>query len=254
MDNEEKHILKWLNELKKAFRNQELNNEKIIVANEFLESCIKYCNKTYEKDTIFYRARLYLEDDKGAKAKMLSTEIFQGYDKEKSFVNLKPMGNCRISNSNTRCLYVSNSIDTCIPEIGEYANSKVSVAEIKAIERLKIYNLSANVSVYTTDISKSQILPEIKDKSLLLRGIKDEFSKPAYDTEEDYLLTNFFASKIRELGFDGVQYASAYAINEGLNKRYNLGIFNYNKCEAINSKLYHVTNVKADYAKCEDVS
>lgn len=74
--------------------------------------------------------------------------------------------------------------------------------------------------------------------------MRTEFISQGFD-EKDYIFPQFIASYCQHLGYDGIAYRSKYATKENVQKNQgiNFTVFNYQKCEAIGSKLYTVNKI-----------
>ncbi|HOA81275.1 MAG TPA: RES family NAD+ phosphorylase [Defluviitaleaceae bacterium] len=210
---------------------------------KYLDRFIK--QKTYmttiEEGEILFRARLYLEDDQYEKYRNPPKTTFQGYDKENSFVNSS--GNVKEGRINPifiPYLYVSTTIEGAMVEVRPYADTLISVAEIKVLKDLNIIDFSKNLGL------SSGINGEFE--SALFLYINREFSKPCYK-DGDYLLLQYISEYIKLKGFDGVMYTSAFSRNilPQIKSYKNIAIFNYSNCEAINSKLYMSDKVDLIY-------
>ena len=200
---------------------------------------------TFEQAT-FKRARIYNEPDQVERFLNPPEGPFEGYDAENSFVNMRGTeGRC--NPKFIPYLYVANSVDCCIAEINPCIDSVVSVADIKTTQKLRILNLSKNFSISRRSGS---VIEDIWDCDVVMH-LQRLFSRP-YEQEGDYLLTQYIAEKIKNAGFDGLSYHSskyAYKDDWGIPKQgHNYVIFNYEKCEAVSSKLYRVETIEIKYS------
>lgn len=200
-------------------------------------------NKRYlKKGSTYHRARIYTDVD--AEKRYLSNEknVFQGYDKDNSFINAK-----RDFVSAGRCnpqwipyLYMSDSIECCIHEIRPAINSYISVATILVNQPIKILDLSTDTIALMKHDNSKEILPSIPN-GVLAQYLSGLFSTP-YQIDADYLITQYISEKIKE-HYDGIAYKSSIYDGES---NTNYVIFDYDKCEAISSKLYKVKSVKIE--------
>lgn len=240
----------FINEVKKSIKYE----NRFFVNEEFNKYLSDLCSdrlliKNFEKDSSLYRARIYNKSDKikRFKEKQNDEKIgdFIGFNAEESFVqkDLLRVGDGRCNPKYIPYLYTATDIETAIKEIRPQVYSAVSVAEIKINETLKILNLSENFA-----ISSDKWMADFKS------DINYEISLPYYE-DGDYLLTQYISEYIKNKGFDGFAYRSSYvSINDKLS--YNEGtcvlIFNYNKCEAINSKLYLINNFTVEWTEAKN--
>jgi hypothetical protein len=74
--------------------------------------------------------------------------------------------------------------------------------------------------------------------------LEKELSEPLrrYDSELDYLPTQYLCEFVKSQGYDGVEYGSA--MNKG---GINLAIFNDNKLKCVSKKVIEIKNIIIDY-------
>ena len=70
-----------------------------------------------------------------------------------------------------------------------------------------------------------------------------ELNRPVYDSENGYAFTQLVAECVKELGFDGVRYSSAFNTLTHRDRGNNMAIFNFEKCKACSSELVLVNSV-----------
>jgi len=197
----------------------------------------------------FYRARIYKKED--WKLKYNNYELvkgkFKGYNEKESFVNLsKNKSAGRANSADDSYLYMSSDINTCITEVCNKREVPVSVAEIIVLKDMKVVNLSKGGYSYTIEY------PTSPAKGDWICGFKmeiaQEMNRPYFE-DESYRLTQHISEYIRKNKIDGIKYKSAsHCGNPKENDTSdeignNYVIFNYNKCKAISSDLYRVTNI-----------
>ncbi len=195
-----------------------------------------------KEDTILYRARIYNKSDKYKKYRSdyKKDEKFFGFNAEESFVlkDKSKVKDGRCNPSFIPYLYTSKDIETAIKETRPYVYSVVSVSEIRVKENLKLLDLS---KTYSIDYDK-WILQFKLDINL-------EISLP-YHEGGDYQLSQYISEYIKNKGFDGIMYRSAYvSISKKVleEKGVNITVFNYNKCESVSSELYRVDEIETTY-------
>jgi len=209
--------------------------------NELLDSICKDYEEILQKgQTKLFRARIYNQLDAYEKYRNYVSEIFEGYDEEGSFVNKNylAISDGRVNPSGIPYLYTSCDIDTCIKEVKPYADSAVSVAGIEMEENLKIVDLCCNFGC-----DSDSWIAEFK---MLLCSA---FSKPIHE-KGDYLLSQYISEYIKNNNYDGIGFLSAFTTYGNYNRTdegRNITIFNYEKCRAIDSKLYRISKVNIDY-------
>ena len=189
------------------------------------------------------RARIYNEPDVVERFCNPTNDPFNGYDKEGSFVNLHGTSEGRCNPKYIAYLYAANSVECCIAEINPSIGSIVSIADIKANEELRILNLSKTFAISS---KVGSLISGVTDSDVFLY-LQNLFSRP-HQNDEDYYLTQYISEKIKNSGFDGLSFhSSKYAHKNSLGMTeygYNFVIFNYDKCEAISSKLYRVETIE----------
>lgn len=206
--------------------------------------------KMLEENTIIYRARLFKgdttflnyldkEDAKEEKdyfswwteaiIKSKNDSGFWGFDESNSFI---PPDNSfiedgRANPSFIKYLYAAEDPYTAMVEIRPYLESTVSIASIKVKEEIQV-----------VDISFDAITDLINVEQILMYLIMVDFSKPSDSNKMDYLPTQYVAEFMKSLGFDGIRFTSSLH-----KKGRNITIFNYQKCQAVDSKLYKVNDI-----------
>lgn len=191
------------------------------------------------KGTILYRARNYTELDAAKRFLYCDREVFQGYDKDGSFVNPKADKEGRCNPQYIPYLYVAESRGCCIAEISPRVGEYVSVAEIKVNKPIKILSLAKQSAVSKGEPS---IISGIPDSTIILY-LEGLFSK-RHEKDGDYLMTQYLSEKVKNAGYDGISFFSS--VYTGTD-RTNITIFNYHTCEAINSKLCKISDIAIEY-------
>jgi hypothetical protein len=77
----------------------------------------------------------------------------------------------------------------------------------------------------------------------LLKDIEADLAKPMsrWDSELDYLPTQYISDFAKFIGYDGIIYYSTFN-----NKSYNIALFDPSKCKCIYHKNYSVRNLNYD--------
>ena len=208
------------------------------------------------EETILYRARIYNEDDNFLRrylygepsnngmdtpVQKLSTAKYEydigakqesglwGFNSKDSFVppNNDVIKGGRANPAFIKYLYTAEDPYTALVEARPYLGSKVSVAEIKVNESLKI-----------ADFSQRSIDKFEGFEANLIYLIMLDFSRPSDANQKDYIPTQYVAEFIKTLEFDGIKFNSS--LNESGR---NITIFNYKKCNPLGSKLYEVEDI-----------
>lgn len=238
----ESELLNVLNYFEEASeelkRNNRFTNEKL---DKVVEALV-YANMNAEIikcGSIMYRARKYTEPNAVNRFLNCDTQTFQGYDKKGSFVNTTADKEGRCNPQYIPYLYVSESQSCCIAEICPRIGDFVNVAEIRVTAPIKILRLATGAVV-----SKGEptIIPNIPD-SVIILYLAGLFSK-RHEKDGDYLMTQYLSEKIKNASYGGISFYSS--VYKGIDN-VNYTIFDYEKCEAINSKLCKVTDISIEY-------
>ncbi|WP_340820564.1 RES family NAD+ phosphorylase [Polaribacter pacificus] len=133
-------------------------------------------------------------------------------------------------------LYIANSLKTALYETRSTIFDYVTIGEFVVKEELKIISFR-NIEtdpIYWSEREDIEYLP-------FIYTLQKELSLPIRKKDKtlDYIPTQYICEYIKSLGFDGVEYQSSL-FAEG----YNLAIFNPDKLECINTKVYEIENIK----------
>lgn len=191
-----------------------------------------------QKGELLYRSRII--DDV---SKIKGESPFYGYDANNSFVPPKnKTKDMRANYRNIPYLYCAADKYTSIVEVRPTISSKVSVATIQIYETLKLFDLTI----------KNNLLQIPAQKKTVLQELSELYSKPVNDDELlDYIPTQFIAEYIKNNNYDGIAYMSSLTPEIKTNnfnlvdtsKRYNVVIFNYDKCKVIKSNVYSIDKI-----------
>jgi hypothetical protein len=244
-------------ELWSSFKEEVLYENRYIVNHEVLDYLKHFSErnqKTIDYETILYRARLYTEDetfiqylgsnfnDEGLdntdrlmmayrKHQINSRHEsgFWGYDEKGSFVpsNNDFVNDGRANPVYIKYLYTAEEPYTALVEVRPYLNSKVSVAKIKVNESLVIADFSYESFGNFEGFEQN-----------LIYFIMRDFTNPSNSDKKSYIPTQYVAEFMKTLGIEGIRF------NSSLHGRgRNITIFNYDKCQAVGSKLYQIEDI-----------
>lgn len=160
---------------------------------------------------------------------------FQGFDASES--SAPPAGKTSAGRCNpdgVSYLYAALEEHTAIAEIRPFIKDSISVAVLKPIRDLHLVNF---------DFEPTAL---VKGRDFLFNNIQRDFSKINKTQNGDYLITQFIASLIEHLGYDGLSFRSSL-VKDGT----NYVIFNASDCPAISSKLVFLSEVKYIYGQCK---
>ena len=196
---------------------------------------------TLAQNELLYRARkIEDEDSKEIFTEKYFEEDFYGFNKKDSFVPpAKKILENRANSKGIPCLYTAKEEKTAIAEVRPLIGKKISVATIRPLRDLKLFDLFINPDLPHNEIYKQQ-------SYAIWFGIALPFSIPYECTSEnEYLFTQCISEFIQISGFDGIQYSSS--LYEGGK---NIALFNckheddggkYDICEPFFS---HICTVK----------
>jgi len=190
---------------------------------------------TINSGEYLYRARNIEDMDKTNKK-----SPFWGYSKDESFV--PPRNVTRDMRANYRYipyLYCSNSPYVALCEVRPRLGTAVSIAKIIINEKLEIFDLT---------LAKKPI--GIKQPKIhLCDDLSIMFSKPLMHDDDiiNYIPTQYIAEYIKNLGYSGIKYYSAFNNNGYIYA--NFVIFKYSRCEPLKSNIFIIENQLLHYKK-----
>ena len=195
-----------------------------------------------------YRSRLL--DERQA---ISNDANFKGFNAKDSFVPPADKTlDCRANYKYIPYLYCANEPYTSVVEVRPRVGAKISVATIRIKEDLKLLDFTMRHGCPAT-------LSE--EKESLFEDLSELYSAPV--TREDdtltYIPTQYIAEYVKQLGYDGIAYKSALtpevaayrSISANLKDRYNVVVFNYEKCEAVNSRVVEVKYIHVECSQEE---
>ncbi|AET59456.1 RES domain protein [Paenibacillus terrae HPL-003] len=193
---------------------------------DIFNSFLKYAQKSYEKGTTFYRARI---SDAG------------GLEKNK--MGAPPLdiaSDGRVNASGISCLYLSKLSETTIHEIRAGAHDFVTIGSFRLKEDISIVNLMNlhQISPFST-IDDIDFLQHAINRRHLEK-IGNEIAKPLrrQDSPLDYLPTQYISDFIKSKGYQGIEYKSTMHVGGK-----NLAIFNEDLLECIDVYVEKINGV-----------
>lgn len=133
----------------------------------------------------------------------------------------------RLNPQYIQMLYTSSKPKTSLMEVRPIINSQVSIAKIKVKSNLRILKI------------KSEIKFSDDEDDMFSYMINRLFSTPSNGTFDDYLPVQYITEYIKSTQkFDGIEFQSSLD-RDGT----NIVVFDQNKCEAINSKVFLVREI-----------
>ncbi|OEJ15505.1 hypothetical protein BFL38_13345 [Brachyspira hampsonii] len=184
-----------------------------------------------EKDSELYRSRIFKDDV--IKQEVNEDKQIIGYDEKNSMAPSPEIAKAgRANPEKISYLYTSEDIKTSIKEVRPMIDSFVSVAEIKILCDLTLF-----------DITKFTF-ENIENIKTELVSLNECFSNVNYGNDIDYIPTQYIAELLKNLGFDGIRFGSS--LNKG---GINITLFNHEKnCKFIKSKLYFISDIDVKYS------
>ena len=194
---------------------------------DLLSDLIKDQVHIYNSGKLFYRGRITKENG------ISETEIGKPPALLASAGRANPKG--------IPYLYVATDERTTLYETRATYLDYVTIGTFKSREKLKIVRLRGigNKSPFPIENLETYVFY----KSFLLE-LEKELSKPLrrYDSELDYLPSQYLCEFIKSKGYDGVEYSSS--LNKG---GINLAIFNDTKLEFAEKKVVEIKNINIQF-------
>jgi hypothetical protein len=139
-------------------------------------------------------------------------------------------------------LYTARDLNTAISEIRPTIEQTVSVAEIKTLRSLKLFNFDFDEAFNKSELFK-QPMSEVKEQlgisiwqlQIFFDTISELFSRPSSRNNDNYQVPQYLSEHIRKLGFDGIKYKSSLKKDGS-----NIVLFDISKNENVNPKNYKI--------------
>lgn len=186
----------------------------------------------------------------------LEDTVFWGFDAEQSGAPKPGQGNVqgRANPVGISYLYAANTLNTAISEIQPTIGQVISIAKIKILRKLNIFDFNFCNSFKNSELMEKSIF-EVKEQlgisiwklQVFFNTISELFSKPALGNADNYYSTQYLSEFIKNMGFDGIRYKSSLK-KGGL----NIVLFNTQNSEKgspknyeiMSSSLHKIENVK----------
>ena len=236
MNLKSRHLKNFINEIQ--YKNRNPRDTRALMLLDDLSTNPERILDVGEK---LYRCRII--KDEGAINK---DEGFFGYNAKDSFV--PPPSVTTDMRANYRYipyLYCANHPYTAVVEVRPRLTSKVSVATLTVEEPLRLLDF--------TMLNASSRMSEAKQN--LFYDLSELYSKPVTNDDDtlDYIPTQYIAEYVKYLGYDGIAHKSSLTpeVNENEIDRYNIVVFNYNKCRPIRSNVFEVISNTLEFRKID---
>ena len=177
----------------------------------------------------------FINSEKTKEIKQRIESGFQGFDANGS--SAPPKGKASAGRCNPEgisYLYAALEEHTAIAEIRPFIRDSISVAVLKPTRDLRLVNF---------DFEPTAV---VNGRDFLFDDIRRDFSKINKTQNSDYFITQFIASLIEHLGYDGLCFRSSL-VKDGT----NYVIFNPSDCPATSSKLVYLSEVNYVYGQCK---
>lgn len=223
------------NILKEFIKEIQYNNRnpQDIRALELLDDISTNPEIVIEVGTSLYRCRVVSQGDE-----INTEENFYGYNAKESFVPpAKLTKDLRANYKYIPYLYCANDPYIALVEVRPRLGSLVSVATIINQEKIRLLDFTIQKKPSKMSSAKKNLF---LDLSIL-------FSTPITDDDNviDYIPTQYIAEYVKNKGYDGIAFSSSLTpeVNENSPEKYNVVVFNYQKCKAIKSNVFKVKSI-----------
>ena len=215
-------IYGW-DEFKRILRNENRFHSRCINT-DLLSQFLKDAEIRVKSGETFYRARLTNERGENGFSR-----------KEMGAPPADIAASGRANSKGQSCLYLSSNKKTTLKEVRAHAFDYVTIATFKPIRDLRILDLSSithNTPFYEGNNLLSFLINEPQ-----LRRMEIDMAKPMsrWDSDLDYLPTQYISDFAKYIGFDGVKYYSTFD-----KSAYNIALFDGTTCKCVYSKTYYV--------------
>lgn len=144
----------------------------------------------------------------------------------------------RANSKGQSCLYLSSKKKTTVKEIRAHAFDYVTIATFRLIREIKILDLCSitHNSPFYSNTDKIEYLVNEK----ILRAIENDLAKPMsrWDSDLDYLPTQYISDFAKFCGYDGVRYYSTFDEDA-----YNIALFDSSACTCTYHRNFLVGNL-----------
>jgi len=179
---------------------------------------------------------------------------FWGFNSEYSDAPLKNDTQGRVNPIGISYLYTTCDVNTAIAEIQPTIGQTISIAKIKTLKKLNLFNFDFRSAFKNSKLLKMPLNEFIEhmgtvylELGLIFETISELFSKPISGDTSNYYATQYISELLKHLGFDGIKYKSS--LKKGGS---NIVLFDTSKhnddklknYEIVNSSLHRITNVK----------
>lgn len=206
---------------KKYLRNENRFHTKYINL-EILERILRETEIVIPKGRRFFRSRV--SNEKGSK----------GFSRNEMGAPPDDVATPGRANSKGQsCLYLSSNRKTTVKEIRAHAFDYVTIATFRTNREIRVLDLSSITHSSPFYAGTNKISYLINENHL--RKIENDMAKPMsrWDSDLDYLPTQYISDFAKYLGYDGVKYFSTFD-----KMAYNLALFDTKACDCTYHRNY----------------
>lgn len=144
----------------------------------------------------------------------------------------------RANSKGQSCLYLSNRKKTTVKEIRAHVFDYVTIATFRLNRDIQVLDLSSITHASPFYTGKDMLSYLVNER--YLREIENDLAKPLsrWDSELDYLPTQYISDFAKFLGYDGVKYFSTFDKDS-----YNLALFEPSACDCIYHRNFLIGNL-----------
>ncbi len=144
----------------------------------------------------------------------------------------------RANSKGQSCLYLASRKKTTVKEIRAHVFDHVTIATFRLNHDVRVLDLSS-ITHASPFYAGTDLLSYLVNEKFL-REIENDLAKPVsrWDTDLDYLPTQYISDFAKFSGYDGVKYFSTFD-----HDAYNLALFNPAFCDCIYHRVFLVENV-----------
>ena len=231
-----KYLLEFIKEIQ--FKNRNPQNIKAL---ELLDDISTNPEINIFKGEYMYRCRIITQGDK-----INQKPNFYGYDDKNSFVPpVKVTKDLRANYRYIPYLYCANHPYTSIVEVRPRLGASVSIATIVAKDNMRLLDFTMQKKPSRMSEGKKSLFADL---SIL-------YSTPVTNDDDilDYIPTQFIAEYAKKLGYDGIAFSSSLTPEVDIAaKRFNIVVFNYDKCNVIKSNVFTIVGNYLDTQKNDE--
>lgn len=202
-----------------------------IINKDVLSDLLQSSFKKYKKGEILFRARICPTQNGFSKKEMGAPPP-----------NIASAG--RANPKGIRCLYLADSVDTTLHEIRAAVYDYVTVGKFVLQQDIEVINLSGIHKLSPFNISDINL---IAANTVHLNKISEDIAKPLrrYDSDLDYLPTQYICDFIKSENFAGIEYSSTMHTGGK-----NYAIFDESLFKCTKTTVFDIKSINYTYSEC----